>query len=241
MFLVCFLAWRDRRGVVRQLAGIGTAGLAVAVCFAVSSMGLVVALQLTSVSKVLMILSAAPLFAAVLGWVVLGERVAPVTWAAIAAAMAGIALMVSDSWSTGSIAGDLIALGIAASSATAIVLIRRNAQVAMTPAMLAAVIIATAVSLPLASPFEVSQRDVPLLLLFGSCQLGLGLALLAYGARLIPAAKAALLGTLEPILGPLWVWLALGEAPSPLALAGGGLVLASLVVNTVLTARLRGP
>ena len=49
---------------------------------------------------------------------------------------------------------------------------------------------------------------------FGVVNLGLGLACFASGARCIPAAFAALLGTLETVLAPIWVWLIHGEVPS---------------------------
>ncbi|HEY9550182.1 MAG TPA: hypothetical protein VIR45_11830, partial [Kiloniellaceae bacterium] len=59
--------------------------------------------------------------------------------------------------------------------------------------------------------------------------LGLGLAFFAQGARLIPSAFAALLGTAETILGPVWVWLFLDETPSPRTTVGGAIVLAAIL------------
>ncbi|MEZ5775780.1 MAG: DMT family transporter [Hyphomicrobiaceae bacterium] len=72
-----------------------------------------------------------------------------------------------------------------------------------------------------------------LLTLFGAGQLGLGLALFAYGAPHLPAAQTALLNALEPILGPLWVWMVIGERPSDATLIGGAVVLAALLVHTL--------
>ena len=66
---------------------------------------------------------------------------------------------------------------------------------------------------------------------FGVVNLGLGLALFASGVRLIPAAFAALLGTFEPILGPIWVWLVHGEVPSARTVIGGGVVFVALLVH----------
>ena len=67
---------------------------------------------------------------------------------------------------------------------------------------------------------------------FGALNLGLGLALFATGARLIPAAFAALLGTFETILGPVWVWLIHGEMPSARTVIGGSVVFAALIVTS---------
>ncbi len=62
-----------------------------ALCFACSSISLVVALSYTSVAQTLIIMSATPLIAALFGRVFLGEAIQPATWAAIAAVMVGIA------------------------------------------------------------------------------------------------------------------------------------------------------
>jgi drug/metabolite transporter (DMT)-like permease len=59
------------------------------------------------------------------------------------------------------------------------------------------------------------------------------MAIFIAGAPLLPAATTALLGTLETILGPLWVWLAFSEQPSRGAMVGGALVLASLTVHAL--------
>jgi drug/metabolite transporter (DMT)-like permease len=42
---------------------------------------------------------------------------------------------------------------------------------------------------------------------------------------------------LETVLGPLWVWLVIHEAPSALALIGGAVVVATLLVHSLLSLR----
>lgn len=233
VFLLALLLWRDGWRGLDGFRRMGWPGLVVGACFATASIALVVALSLTTVAKTLVILSASPLIAALLGRVMLGERIRPGTWATIAAVIVGISLMVSDSLASGSLAGDLVALLIAVSYALAIVVTRRYHGVGMTPAACTGAILATLVALPLASPWSVSAGDFALLCLFGAGQLGLGMQLFVAGARLVPAAHSALIGTLEPILGPLWVWMFLGEQPTVRALIGGAIVLGSVVGNTL--------
>ena len=60
----------------------------------------------------------------------------------------------------------------------------------------------------------------------GRC--GLGQAFFVTGARLLPAPIAALIGTLEPVLAPIWVWLVHTEVPSQRTLIGGAIVMAAL-------------
>jgi drug/metabolite transporter (DMT)-like permease len=86
--------------------------------------------------------------------------------------------------------------------------------------------------LPFAQPGEIAGDDVVWLAALGIGQIGLGLALLTAGARLIPAAQVGLISLLEVVLGPVWVWLALDERPSMLTLAGGAVVIVAIVIQT---------
>jgi drug/metabolite transporter (DMT)-like permease len=54
------------------------------------------------------------------------------------------------------------------------------------------------------------------------------------GARLIPVAESSLIGMLEVVLGPLWVWVVLNERPGAASLTGGALILAALLANTLI-------
>ena len=231
-FILVYLLARHRSGTLDLFCQLGPPGLAVALCTATGSASLVIALNLPSVAHVLVIMSTAPLFASLLAWAMLGERPARTTMLAILASVVGMALMVSESLAQGGLAGDLVALIIAVAMSVALVLIRQNSHIRMAPAMCLATLIAALAMLPFANPWEVSDRDLALLVLFGAGQLGLGLALYSYGASLVPVAQTALLGLLEPILGPLWVWLLRGEQPSPMALLGGGIVIAALLLVT---------
>jgi drug/metabolite transporter (DMT)-like permease len=87
--------------------------------------------------------------------------------------------------------------------------------------------------LPLAAPLSVSQADMGYLLIMGLYMLPVATALLFLGPRYIPAPEVGLLLLLESILGPVWVWLALGEQPGNSTLLGGVIVLSTLVINTV--------
>jgi drug/metabolite transporter (DMT)-like permease len=101
----------------------------------------------------------------------------------------------------------------------------------MSPAVCFGVTIAACVAGSLASSYAVSATDFAWLIAFGAINLGLGLAMFVTGARLLPAALAALVGTLEPVLGPIWVWLVHHEIPSTRTLVGGGVVFAALVIH----------
>jgi drug/metabolite transporter (DMT)-like permease len=237
VFLVAYVMWRERGRGLAPFKDAGWAGLAVGVCFAVGSTMYVLSISLTHVANTLIVLSTSPFMAAVLGWIVLGERVRGRTWAAIAAAFAGIAFMVLHSAAAGNVLGDLLAFGPPLVVAIATVLIRRGRTVRMMPSAAIAAVVAMLLTVPFARPGAIIAPDLPLLLLYGIGQLGVGMILFLNGARLIPAAEASLIALLEVILAPLWVWLFLHEVPSEAALVGGSLVLAALIVHALLDAR----
>jgi drug/metabolite transporter (DMT)-like permease len=236
-FLFLFILVTYRRGTPRLFREMGLPGLAVAACFTAASIGLVVALSYTSVAQTLIIMSSTPLLAALFGRVFLGETIRPATWGAIAAVMAGIALMVSGSVESSSFIGDLFAAMIAVAYAGAIVISRRYHHIQMLPASCLGVLIAMILALPLAVPLSVTAHDLPVIFVFGAGQLGVGLALFVTGVRLIPASHSAILAMLEPILGPIWVWLALAERPAPTVMIGGAIVLASILAKTLVDLR----
>lgn len=239
LFLLAFMLVRDGpRGTFALFRGMGLAGLAVAVCFATASSSFVVALAHTTVANILLIQAGVPLIAALLAWVLFRERVSGATWGAIAAVIFGVAVMVSDTFSGRvSPVGDGLALLIAVAFATATVITRRHADIRMTPAVCLGTLMAACLSAGLAGGYAAGPMDFALLFAFGALNLGLGLALFVTGARLIPAALAALIGTLEPVLGPVWVWLMHGEVPSDRTILGGVIVLLALLVHLLMEAR----
>jgi drug/metabolite transporter (DMT)-like permease len=86
-------------------------------------------------------------------------------------------------------------------------------------------------AVPFAHPGSVDLRNLVLLILLGAGQIGLGLALLSVGARLIPAAEIATITLLEVVLGPLWVWLIVSERPSAGILVGGAVVVVGVLLQ----------
>ena len=238
LFLSAFLLVRDGKGAFKAFRDMGWPGVIVALCFMTASISFVQAIALTSVANVILINAAVPLVAALISWLVLGERISVMTWAAIAAVMIGVAIMVSDgSGGEGSLAGNLLALLITFVFAIAVVVTRRHSGVRMTPAVILATTLAACIAFTQTSSLSVSAHDMTWLFAFGALNLGLGMALFVTGARLIPASQSALFSTLETVLGPVWVWLVHGETVSVMTLIGGAIVLAALMSYLYLEGR----
>ena len=224
------LTERGRLGhVVREA---GWPGLLMAACFATASTAFIMALSLTSVANTLIIQSLSPFIAGLLGWLCLGERVLGRTWLAMSVALFGTVIMLWGSPGAGSRIGDALALVTATFFAAATVVVRWHRTVQMPVAAALAAALAGLFAMTQATPSAATGRDLALLALFGIGQLGTGMLLFTAGARLIPVAEASLIGVLECVLGPLWVWLAIGERPGLFALIGGTVILSALVAHT---------
>jgi drug/metabolite transporter (DMT)-like permease len=233
IFLAVVLWIARRRSIVAQWRDGGMPVVAVAVCMALASTCFIFSLAHTSVANTLILISMGPYVAGLLGWLWLGEHVAPRTWVTMGVALAGAVVMVSDSYGRGAIVGDLLAIVMAVSFATATVLVRRHPEIQMMPAAALATSLTALVALPFAEPLQTGPRDLALLTLFGVGNYGTGFLLFMAGARSIPAAQSALVGMLETVLGPLWVWLVLDERPGVATLTGGALILAALLANAL--------
>ena len=231
-FLGGTLALGGRRTVDAVLRG-GLWPIAlIAICFATASTSFIMALSRTSVANTLIIQSLSPFIAGIGGWLVLGERVRPRTWAAMATALGGTVIMLWGSPGGGSRLGDLFAFTTAVAFAGATVVLRRYRAVPMPAAAALAAALGAIVAWGPAEPGQASGRDLMLLALFGVGQLATGLLLFTAGARLIPVAEASLIAVLESVLGPVWVWLFLGEHPGFYSAVGGAVILGALVAHT---------
>ena len=229
--LLAYVAVVERGRVLQAFRSVGVAGIAVALCVATASGSFIAALNHTTVARVLFILAVAPVLAALLARVTLGEPITRRTVLAMALALAGVTLMLGAP-GEGNLAGDGLAFVAALAFALMIVITRWRHDVSMAPATCLSQAILVAALLPFASPGEIGGDDVVWLAALGIGQIGLGFALLTVGARLIPAAQVGLITLLEVVLGPVWVWLALDERPSTLTLVGGAIVIVAIVIQT---------
>jgi drug/metabolite transporter (DMT)-like permease len=240
-FLVIFWIGWARDGLLAGLGAVGRWGLAAAALFAIDNVLFIVALRTTSVANTLVILSTVPICAALLGRLLLGERVGRRTWAAAVAVVAGIAVIVSGSLGGGRPLGDLAALGAAVSIAGTLVIIRRSRSVVMLPSMALGALVAGLAVAPLADPGSVDGSDMALLALLGLVIAPVAFACIAAGPRYLPAHEVGLLMLLETVLGPVWAWVILGQAPTARTAVGGTVILTALVWNSLLSLRQPAP
>jgi len=228
--LAAYVAVAERGRVVAASRSVGLAGIGFGVSVAIASGAFIVALNHTTVAHVLFIQAMAPVLAALLAWLALGERITARTGIAMAVALVGVGIMIGGPGGGGGV-GDLLSLVMALAFAVAIVISRHRRDVSMAPATCLAQLLLVLVFLPFATPGSIPGDDLVALVALGAGQIGLGLVFLTIGARLIPAAQVALITLLEVVLGPLWVWMVVDERPTTATLVGGAVVVAAVVIQ----------
>ncbi|MCP5367776.1 MAG: DMT family transporter [Hyphomicrobiales bacterium] len=235
--LMALAAVRYRGDTRRRFRALGPTGAWAAAAFAGSMVFFVTAIKATAVANVLVIVSATPLFAALFSRLFLGEPVPARTWAAIAVGMVAIAAIVGDGLGAGAMAGNGAALACSACMAVALTLMRKTRSDNALPAMaLSGLMVAVAALVP-SAPFSVRGEDLALLALLGLVVVPAAFVLTMVGPRYLPAAEVGLIFLLETVLGPFWVWLAIGERPPDMAFMGGAVLIATLVVHAWLGLR----
>ncbi|MBF9061152.1 EamA family transporter [Rhodobacterales bacterium HKCCSP123] len=239
--LAGFIAWQGRGRLCAGLLRAGPAAVIGAIGLVFAFGGAVYAIQSTTVANAVFLFAASPFLTALLGRAVLGERVRRRTWASIAVAVTGIAVMVGGGLERGALAGNLAALASAAGFAVFTVSLRRAGLRDPLPtvflggafAMTTAATLAGAAGQALAVP----MADALWSLVMGVVMLSGGMVLYTLGSRVLAAADLALITMIEVMLAPVWVWLLLGETASRATLLGGVFILAAVLLNAGAGAR----
>lgn len=217
----------------------GAPGLISGLMWAIMFTAFLFALSLTTTANALVVMSVSPLLTAVFAKMFLKDPVPVRTLIAAGAAAIGIAWMFSTDLSA-HYAGMAVAFLIPVASAINVIVLRASAaRLDLVPAVMLGGAMSCLLALPFALPFSATSKDLFLLAFLGITQLGLPCMLLVLASRALLAPEIALLGLLEVVLGPLWVWLGAGEQPGAATLTGGAVVLAALAANELAALRHR--
>jgi drug/metabolite transporter (DMT)-like permease len=238
IFMLGVLAFWHRMNMFAKIAEVGFQGAIAGALLASTFFFFILSVTRNTVANTLVLMSVGPFFIALFGRILLGESVPLRTWSAIAAGLVGMVLMFSEGLDSGYTWGNILALGVPTAFGLNIVILRRaHASVSMVPTVFLAGLFSLLLSLPLAWPFTPTLRDFAVLWIMGWVQLGTGCVLMTIATRYLSASEIGLFTLLETTLGPLWVWLGLGERPTDIALLGGVIVIGSLLLNGLLGMR----
>jgi drug/metabolite transporter (DMT)-like permease len=215
----------------------GVPGLVSGLMWAIMFTAFLFALSLTTTANALVVMSISPLLTALFAAMFLKDPVPVRTLFASAAAALGIAWMFGSSLESHYLGMAVASLIPVAAAINVVVLRGAAAQLDLVPAVMLGGALSCLIALPFALPFNATPRDLLLLAFLGVTQLGLPCMLLVIASRRLLAPEIALIGLLEVVLGPLWVWLAVGEEPGRATLIGGAVVIGALAANELAARR----
>ena len=208
----------------------------------VATMGLVqilfiTALKTTTVANVVIMLAAAPLFAAVFSGLFLGEWVRPRTWIAMTICLTGIAVVFSGTFATGNWLGDSLAVATAVTVGANLTQLRRAPGISRLAVLGGGAMVACLAVVPFAAPLDVPAAGLAWLAIMGLVQLPLAMLMMTEATRYMPSAEVALFLVVEAVLGTYWVWLFLAEEPPAATLVGGAVIITTLIIHSWLGLR----
>jgi len=227
LLIAAYVAWQRRR---MHLSRPLRLGWLMAMVGALASIAFIAAFKNTYVANVAIIYATAPFIAALLGWLVVGERARTKTLLAALLSLAGVGMIVFSGLGSGQPFGDGLALLMTFCSALYMVMIRKFRETPVVWAGAVSGFILFALGWFVTEPLALTGRDALLLAGFG-VSFALASVLWTEGARLLPAAEAGLLGSAEVPFAILFGWMFLAELPPAVSLAGGAVVLAAVFAH----------
>ena len=128
--------------------------------------------------------------------------------------------------------GNIVALAIPINFSILVIIIRKNRNLDMVPAIFYSGIFSIVYGLILSESFIFSNHDIFMGFLLGIPQLAFGFICITIGSRTTASTTVGLLMLTETLFAPVWVWLFLNEIPPASVLIGGFVIIVAIIVNS---------
>ena len=230
--LIIFLVVTYKKNTIKIIKDAGFPALLGGLVMSLSFIAFVVAMTNTTVANVVFIISTQTMFLAIFGYFYLKEKVSLISFITIFLAMSGIIVMVGDSLSSGSFFGNIVALAIPINFSILVMIIRKNKNLDMVPAIFYSGIFSIIYGLILSESFVFTSNDILMGFLLGVPQLAFGFICITIGSRTTPSATIGLLMLTETLFGPIWVLLFVNEIPPVSTLIGGSIIILAIIIKS---------
>ena len=230
--LTFFLISTYKKNTIKIIRDAGLPAVIGGAVMSLSFVAYVYSMTITSVANVVFIISTQTMFLAIFGYLFLREKVSLICFISIVLAMSGILIMVGDSISSGSLIGTLVALAIPINFSILVMIIRKNKNLDMVPAIFYSGVFSVVYGLVMSESLSFSNHDMFLGFLLGVPQLAFGFICITIGSRTTPSTTVGLLMLTETLFAPIWVWLFLNEIPPLSVIIGGVVIIVAIIVNS---------
>ena len=233
--ILIYVAFREGKDFFLTFKRIDSWSLVGSVVMSFTFFGWIYALTTTTVAITLLMLALSPVLSAFLGYLILGERLSPITFINMLIVAAGITIMVWDTEKSTTLLGVIYGFFVALGFAIYTITIRKNPEVPklLTPALAGffCMLWATVFILVSGGSFEMAPINIGISMMHGLV-VGVGLILYGLGAKYLPSGELVMLSLLEVVLGIFWAWLpifGINEVPSTNTLIGGCAIFMAII------------
>ncbi len=239
MGITLFIIWLCfvNKNPQKELVSIITIpGILVMISMAFNSINFTLGVAETSIMVVLTALATMPLFAAVLSVFLLKERQPLLGWLILIIAIIGVGIVVNDGNNASNIPDGSVILGgfyglmTALGLAFTFTLARKYEWLAVIPATCVASLISGIIAFYISPEIGIDFSAPISVIVMGIIICPFSFALLLIAPKYTQASMVSLIMLLEMILGPIWVWIGIGEAPTAIMIFGSFIVLSSILM-----------
>ena len=218
----------------------------VVICQIINATFFSLAIAIAPVTIVLISVATAPIFSAILSWFFLGETLSKFSIGTAIFVLLGLYISVLGEQSTlieldaSTLLGALLGLGVAFSLAMNFTIIRKDKDVPFVLAIGIGALLAGSLGLLFADNiYWPPMKNIAAIAVTGIIILPVSFCTLSYAARYVSSSTVSLIMLLETVLGPLWIWWGIGEAPTNAMLIGGAIVIFCLTAFLINQGRKR--
>ena len=227
-----------RKSTFKELKNIGRPGIWIGLLSGIGGVTFIAAIQYTSIAKVLVIISTAPMVVAIISWVIINEKPKLYTWISMLIIVTGIYIVMKGDTGTLNVMGSSLAVISIIAGGYSFALTRKYSNVNMVPAMIVNALVVSCVGLAFSSSFYL-PFDSLIYVIAGGILLAIAFSLITLAPRFIPASEVAMFMPLGTILGILSAWLVINEQPSSSSLLGGTIVVLTLFFHAWYSSKLQ--
>jgi len=174
----------------------------------------VAANKLTTAANAILLQFTAPIFVAILGLLILKEKIKSYDYIAILVVFGGMFLFFIDDVGGGSMLGNILAVISGFFLACVTIALRFQKDGSPVETTFLGNLLTFIVSIPFIAKGLPDLKSILAIIVLGVFQLGIAYILYALAVRHLKAIEAILITVIEPILNPIWVFLFAGEKPS---------------------------
>lgn len=214
--------------------------IAAAIANAATMFLFVSANKTTTAANAILLQYVAPVLTAFMGAILLKERPYVEHFAAFPFVAVGMVVMFFDELSGGKVFGNILAIMSAVTFSFYFVFMRMQKDgsplesILLSHWLTAGICMALSFFLPVP---QVTAKSLMAIVVLGIVQLGFSAILFSIAIKRVSAVSANLIAIIEPVFNPLWVFLAIREAPGVHTLIGGGVIVLAVTIVSIINAR----